>query len=91
MEKEYLERESLRQAMQMVYGDTTCPMHIAAEVDQYICTHPASDVVKVVRCKQCKHRGKLYRSHLCDHPEALLSRVTDNDYCSHGEEESSNE
>ena len=46
---------------------------------------PAIDAVPVVRCKDCKHRGKLYRNHLCDHPKAILGRVVDDDFCSYGE------
>lgn len=48
---------------------------------------PVSNAVKVVKCGQCKHRGKLYRAHLCDHPNALLGRVTDDTFCSYGEQE----
>ena len=46
MEKEFIERESLRKAMQFATDDPTCPLHIKATVDQYICEHPAADVVE---------------------------------------------
>ena len=44
-----------------------------------------TDAVEVVRCKECRHRGKLYGNHLCQHPKAILSQVTDDDFCSCGE------
>ena len=50
---------------------------------------PSEDVVKVVLCKDCKHRGQLYRNHLCDHPMSLLGRVSDDTFCSYGERKDS--
>ena len=46
---------------------------------------PTVDAVEVVRCKDCRHRGALYGNHLCQHPKAILSQVTDDDFCSYGE------
>lgn len=45
---------------------------------------PAVDAVEVVRCGACRFRGKLYASHLCQHPNALLSKVEEDDFCSYG-------
>ena len=38
-----------------------------------------------VRCKDCVYRGKLYASHLCQHPKAILGKVINEDFCSYGE------
>jgi hypothetical protein len=61
-----------------------CPVSGYA-MKEWLAEQQTIDAVPVVRCKDCKHRGKLYRSHLCDHPKAILSRITDTDFCSYGE------
>ena len=81
---EYIEREALRKVMQMATDDPTCPIHIAATVDQYITEAPAADVVPVVRCLECKHHedeeiGMVY----C--PNALGGWVRENWFCADGE------
>ena len=46
---------------------------------------PCSDLifeVKVIPCKKCKWHGYL----TCSNPEGLKGWVTDNDFCSYGEE-----
>ena len=45
---EYTDREELRAAMQHIYNDPTCPMHISAEIEQIIDCAPAADVAPVV-------------------------------------------
>lgn len=47
---EYINREEFRAAMQHIYNDPTCPMHIAAEaeIEQIIDCAPTVDVVPVV-------------------------------------------
>lgn len=52
---EYIERERLRDVMRNVTEDTTCPLHIAATIDQIIDYAPPADVVEVVRCRDCKY------------------------------------
>jgi hypothetical protein len=42
---DYIKREELRKAMQSVTDDSTCPLHIAATIDQYITEAPAADVI----------------------------------------------
>lgn len=44
---EYIDWEELRTAMQHIYNDPTCPIHIAAEIEQIIDYAPAADVVPV--------------------------------------------
>ncbi len=45
---------------------------------------PSADVVKVIRCKDCKYRKKVLN---CSYGECIYSAsmVTDNDFCSNGE------
>lgn len=48
-----------------------------------------TDVVEVVRCKDCKYRDKMYCAYLArftfDLSECLYMKVSDSDYCSWGE------
>ena len=81
---EYIEREALRKVMQMATDDPTCPMHIAATVDQYITEAPAADVAPVVRCKHCTD-GIMSN----DNKYIICCRLgvgmEFDDFCSHGE------
>lgn len=56
MQNDLISRSALLKAMCTVTDDTTCPMHIAAEIEQYIGEAPAVDAVEVVRCGDCIHR-----------------------------------
>lgn len=88
MAKEYIERKAVFDHLafcRMEDPETKVERVTGVVRTKDILAIPAADVVEVVRCKDCKHRGKLYRSHLCDHPNALLSKVTDDDFCSQGE------
>ena len=99
MAKECIEREALRKAMEHVYRDSTCPMHIAAEVDQYITEAPAADVVEVVRCRDCKHwrKGNSMGGDDLDHLEYIGScsfvrfARCESNYCEKGERRDKNE
>ena len=42
-----ISRSALMKAMRTVTDDTTCPMHIAAEIEQYIDCAPAVDAVEL--------------------------------------------
>lgn len=44
----YIDREELMMAMASVCSDPTCPMHIAAEIEQIIDCAPTIDVAPVV-------------------------------------------
>ena len=79
---DYIERERARFEFERFFKGNETVQH---DCDSLLCMFPAADVAPVVRCKDCKHRGKLYRNHLCDHPKAILSRITDTDFCSYGE------
>ncbi len=52
---EYIDREEFRLAMQHIYNDPTCPMHIAAEIEQIIDCVPAADVAPVVHGRWVRH------------------------------------
>ncbi len=54
----YTDREELSAAMQHIYNDPTCPMHIAAEIEQIIDCSPTADVAPVVHGRWMKQ----YRS-----------------------------
>lgn len=45
--KEYIERTEIKSALQPVTRDGSCPLHIAAAVDQVLDCTPAADVVEV--------------------------------------------
>ena len=86
---EYIEREALRKVMQMATDDPTCPMHIAATVDQYITEAPAADVVPVRHARWVKiyengepkveqHQVGVFCSKCMNMPK---DRFTESDYC----------
>ena len=94
---EYTNREELRAAMQHIYNDPTCPMHIAAEIEQIIDCAPAADVAAVVRCQDCKWSRPLNKDEkeqfvsgvlMCTCSEVSECGVTDvwaTHFCSYGE------
>lgn len=43
----YIDAEKLLKDMEFVTNDTTCPLHIAATIDQTISLAPTADVVEV--------------------------------------------
>ena len=79
MPKEYIEREEALSAIKQSFEQGERP-------SLYIKCIPAADVAPVVRCKDCRRRGRedcamFYR---CDCGEQQTWE-TDNDYCSYGE------
>ena len=52
---EYISRDNLSKAVDVFLDDPSCPLHIAAAVDQEIGLAPAVDVVEVTRCEKCCH------------------------------------
>lgn len=83
----YIDADKLLEEMEFVTTDPTCPMHIAATIDQIISLSPAADVVEVVRCKDCKY-GELDDD---DFPHRRFCRYNGCDwnheyhYCGYGE------
>lgn len=91
VEKKYVEKEAMLEYIdqnipRMIPNkDGKYPIPIEA-VRNFIATFDTSDVVEIVRCKDCKWRGSeecamFYR---CDCGEQNTWE-TDNDYCSYGE------
>lgn len=83
MAKEYIEREAVAKKAICMYGFGNAKyVPLSAIMNQ-----TAADVVEVVRCRDCKHRGTdecIF--HIKGEPadEELLKKL-DNDFCSYGE------
>ena len=66
MDNDYISREPFRNNIEDILNDDSCPLHIAATIDQYLDAETAIDVVKVVRCQECvfgdvaKHNKNAY-------------------------------
>ena len=56
-EKRLIYLDDIKDALRSVSEDTTCPVHIAAEIDQIVELAPTVDAVEVVRCKDCFANG----------------------------------
>lgn len=88
-EKRLIDANALLERMNVVTADDTCPLHIAAEIDQEIALSPTVDAVEVVRCKDCKHWEKETGS-CTEHPtyydHGMAWYIYDeDDFCSQGE------
>ena len=86
MVKEYIERGHVVDAVLDVYCDTPDIDLSCEKFEAAILKIPAADVAPVVRCKDCRWRGRedcamFYR---CNCGEQHTWE-TDNDFCSYGE------
>lgn len=63
---EYIKRESIQKAMEFVTNDMTCPIHIAAYIDQIIAQESAADVVDVRHGRWVKTYGTRVSCSVCD-------------------------
>lgn len=54
-----ISRASFRSNIQTVLNDTTCPIYIAAEIEQYLELEPAVDAVPVVHGRWVKMTGMM--------------------------------
>ena len=84
---EYIKREDAIDAVLDVYCDTPDIDLSCEKFEAAILKIPAADVAPVVRCKDCRWRGRencamFYR---CDCGEQHTWE-TDNDFCSYGEQ-----
>ena len=95
---EYIEREAIEYPYMTMtlwgLNNATCKAYnegVKAAADA-IAAMPAADVVEVVRCKDCKHLGKVVRLFAGDAPVDVasctmfkMSPRTLNEFCSCGE------
>lgn len=73
----YIDAEKIKITADTMIADGECYVPLSA-VKQAIARTPTEDVVKVVRCKDCKYFSEL---HHCD----VLGFCEPNEYCSSGE------
>lgn len=91
---EYIEREALLKEVYKIGGRPWSEWETAG-VESLIHRQPAADVVAVVRCKDCKHRGDenscpMCKCNCCNDGDGYYDVWTDdlthdNDFCSLGE------
>lgn len=84
-EKRLIDANALLERMNVVTADDTCPLHIAAEIDQEIALAPTVDAVEVVRRKECKHHEHFDALLYCGHTRGLAGSVAPDNFCSYGE------
>ncbi len=82
----YIEREPLLEIAKRLQGG----MFGAPLIVREIKNAPTSDVVKVVRCKDCKHWHRTCFDPLLEHwegecPHHKIEVMFENDFCSDGE------
>ena len=86
MAKEYIEREAAKSELLSWAVCMNHPEYLMKDDALHVIDSiPAADVIKVVRCKDCKHCDP--ENHHCDHhmgTAAPLRRNPD-DFCSYGE------
>lgn len=80
---EYIKKETAYRAIMGERPEAREPSWFA----ELVLEVPAADVVEVVRCRDCKHRGTDYCIfHIKGEPaDEELLRKLDNDFCSYGE------
>ena len=67
---EYIDREALKEAFKSVTDDCTCPIHLAAEIDQILDQSPVADVAPVrhgqwIETPRLCYGAKQYECSLC--------------------------
>lgn len=80
--KEYVEKESLAKHIDNSFGEISTPF-VVKEIRNF----PVSDVVEVVRCKDCKYLSLEWigddLEYICKCGSAMIN-ITPNSYCSYG-------
>jgi hypothetical protein len=86
--KEYVEKESLAKHIDNSFGEISTPF-VVKEIRNF----PVSDVVEVVRCKDCKYLSSVWigddLKDICKCGQAMIS-IKPDFYCSYGERRSKN-
>ena len=85
----YIERDVALNAIQNLPSVCGCSAIDRDEAENAIMTLPAADVVKVVRCKDCKHgqrngSGELIGHYICEYDQDGCLKHPMH-YCNHGE------
>ena len=86
MAKEYIEREAAKRELLSWAVCINHPEYLIKDDALHIIeSMPAADVIKVVRCKDCKHCDP--ENYHCDHPMSTAAPLRRNpdDFCSYGE------
>lgn len=86
---EYIKRGEVQAAMKFVTDDITCPLHIAAEIDQVLSLAPAADVRPERNGEWVHLGGDEWCCSCCDYVistdsswEHPMSETRCNDFCS---------
>lgn len=74
----YIEREALQEAFKSVTEDCTCPLHIAAEIDQILDQADAADVMEVVHGRWVHDINNLYGCSVCGERETMSPKKLKN-------------
>lgn len=82
----YIEREPLLEILQGLYDNHLTMLNYSADSATMDCIEavieaPTADVVEVVRCKDCAHKGAAF----CMAGDFPLTKENENCYCSYGE------
>lgn len=88
--REYIEREEvMKTARDGYHSDFGRSIADLTSLKELLEDTPVADVVKVVRCKDCKHYGGITFGNICRRWSAIYSGVKNctkpDDYCSYGE------
>lgn len=78
---DYIKRNEIKIAMESVTGDTTCPLHLAAEIDQILELAPAADVRPERHGRWIYHHDIHGISYSCSNCTCGLSDTGTEHYC----------
>ena len=93
---EYIEREAVIKALKENITEMESDIYFGSnkgvpedDIDDIVNEIPVADVVKVVKCKNCKYLLQDLserKTHICMQNPYTRRNVNRNDYCSYGEE-----
>ena len=86
MAKEYIEREAAKRELLSWAVSLNHPEYLIKDDALHIIdSFPATDVVEVVRCRECKWWHEDDDIGHCDNPDGLDNYAKPDDFCSYGE------